>query len=105
MQQRLVVPCQTDHGFIDGRIAVGIEFHGLTHDVGRLGTLARQQSHFVHGIQQFPVGGLEAVDLRNRSRHNDRHGVGHVVQLQGLGDGLLRGTANESNDAVCIDVF
>ena len=37
VQQCLVTPGQTDHGFIDGGVAVGIQLHGLTHDVGGLG--------------------------------------------------------------------
>ena len=35
------------------------------------------------------MGGLEAVDLRDGAGDNDRHGIGHVVELQGVGDVLL----------------
>ena len=65
VQQRLVALGQTHHRLVDGLIAVGVETHGLTHDVGALGAAAGQQPHFIHGVQQLPVGGLEAVDLRN----------------------------------------
>ena len=105
MQQRLIAPGQTDHGLIDGGVAVGVELHGLTDNVGGLGAAAGLQTHLVHGVQELPVGGLEAVDLRNGSGDNDRHGVGHVVQLQGLGNGLLRGGADETHHAVGVYFF
>ena len=105
MQQGLIVSCKTDHGLINGRITVGIQLHGLAHNVGRLGALAGKQTHFVHGIEQFPVRGLEAVNLRNGSGHNNGHGIGHVVKLQRLGDGLFGSAAHETNDTVRIDIL
>ena len=79
-------------------IAVGVETHGLTHDVGALGAAAGQQPHFIHGVQQLPVGGLEAVDLRNGAGHDDAHGVGHVVLVQRPRDGLRHHRAPQTHD-------
>ena len=89
VQQRLVALGKTHHGLIDRLIAVGVQTHGLPHDVGGLGAAAGEQPHFIHGIQQLPVGGLEAVDLRNGPGDDDAHGVGHIVEFQRVGDGLL----------------
>ena len=90
MEQRAIAPGQADHGIIDGHISVGVELHGGPHHVGRLGPRLGQQPHVVHGVQQLPVGGLEAVDLRDGPGDDDRHGVGHVVQFQRLSNGLLQ---------------
>ena len=68
---------------------MGIQPHGLAHDVGRLGPALGEKAHVVHGVKQLPVGGLEAVYLRNGPGQDHAHGVGHEVDLQGLGDGLL----------------
>ena len=54
-QQSFISLGQTDHGIVDGLIAMRIEFHGLSHYIGRFGTVTAQQAHFIHGIQQFPV--------------------------------------------------
>ena len=89
MEQRFIAPGQTDHGLIDGRVAVGIQPHGLAHDIGRLGAPAVQKPHFIHGIEELSMGGLEAVDFRDGPGDNDRHGIGHVVQFQGVTDGLF----------------
>ena len=88
-QQGAVAPGQAHHGVVDGGVAVGVQAHGLTHDVGGLGPGAGHQAHLVHGVQELAVGGLEAVDLRDGPGDDDAHGVGHVVGLQGVGDGLL----------------
>ena len=89
MQQRLIASGQTDHGLINGRVAVGIQPHGLTHDIGRFGASAVQKPHFIHGIEELSVRGLEAVDFGDGTGDNHRHGIGHVVQLQGVTDGLF----------------
>ena len=69
---------------------MGIELHGLTHDVGGFCPRSGQQTHFIHGIKELSVGGLEAVNLRYGPGNDDRHGVGHVVCFQCLGYGLLQ---------------
>ena len=89
MQQRTVASGQTHHGLVNGGVAMGIQLHGLPHNVGRLCARAREQSHFVHGVQQLPVRGLKSVDLRNGAGDDHAHGVGHIVQLQRVADGLL----------------
>ena len=53
--------------------------------LARLGAAPRQQAHFIHGVQELAVGGLEAVDLRNGAGDDDAHGVGHIVLVQRLG--------------------
>ena len=100
-QQGPVAPGQADHGVVnsgDGLVAVGVQAHGLAHDVGGLGAVARKQAHLVHGVQELAVGGLEAVDLRDGPGDDDRHGVGHVVSLQGVGDGLFHHRRVEAHD-------
>ena len=66
-----------------------IEPHGLPHNVGAFGTRAGQQPHFVHGVEQLAVRGLQTVDLGNRARDNHTHHIGHIVFLNGFGDGLI----------------
>ena len=87
-QQRAVPRAQAHHRVVNGGVAVGIETHGLAHDVGGLGPRPGQKAHFVHGVEQLPVGGLEPVDLRDGPGDDDAHGVGHIVDFQRVGDGL-----------------
>ena len=61
--------------------------HGAAHNVGAFGAQAAQQLHGVHGVQKLAVGRLEAVDIRQRARHDHRHGIGHIVGFQRVGDG------------------
>ena len=77
------------HGVVDGRIPMGVQLHGGAHDIGALGPSPAQQVHLIHGIEQLAVAGLETIDLRNCPGNDDAHGVGHVVILQGITDGLL----------------
>ena len=55
MQQRLIAPCQTYHGLIDRTVAVRVQTHGLPDNICRLGQIACEESHLVHGIQQLSV--------------------------------------------------
>ena len=89
MQQRLVAAGEADHGLIDGSVAVRVQLHRLADDVGGFCAGLGQKSHLIHGIEQLAVRRLEAVDLRDGARDDDRHGVGHVVRLQRLADRLL----------------
>ena len=98
MEQRTIAPAETHHGFINGGIAMGVETHSLHNNVCGLGSAARQQPHFIHGIEQLPVRGLKAVDLRNRTRHDYAHGIRHEVDFQRLGDGLLYNLRMQSHD-------
>ena len=88
-QQGFIIPCQTHHGFIDSTVTVRVQFHGLTNYIGRLCSVALQKAHLIHGIQQLSVGRLEAINFRDRTGNDDTHGIGHVVQLQCIGDALL----------------
>ncbi len=97
-QQGAVAPGEADHGVINGGVPVGVQLHGLAHDVGRLGAGLCEEAHLVHGVEQFAVGGLEAVDLRDGPGDDDAHSVGHVVGLQGIGDGLLHHGGPEAQD-------
>ena len=97
-QQGPVALGKTHHGIVNGGVAVGVQAHGLAHDVGRLGPPAGQQPHFVHGVEQLAVRGLEAVDLRNGPGDDDAHGIGHVIGLQGVGDGLFHHRRMEAHD-------
>ena len=89
VQQRLVAARQTHHRLIDGGVAVRVQLHRLADDVGGFGAGLCEKPHFVHGVQKLAVRRLEAVDLRDGTRDDDRHGVGHVVGLQRLTDRLL----------------
>ena len=90
MEQSPIPPGETDHGLVNGTVPVGVELHGGPHHVGRLGAAPGEQLHLVHGVQQLPVGGLKPVNLRNGPGDDDAHGVGHIVDFQGVGDGLLQ---------------
>ena len=89
VQQRLVAARQTHHRLIDGGVAVRVQLHRLADDVGGFGAGLCEKPHFVHGVQKLAVRRLEAVNLRNGTRDDDRHGVGHIVGLQRLTDRLL----------------
>ena len=97
-QQGPVSLGKTHHGVVDGGVAVGVQAHGLAHDVGGFRPGARQQPHLVHGVQELAVRGLEPVDLRDGPGDDDAHGVGHVVGLQRIGDGLLHHRRVEADD-------
>ena len=89
MQQGLVAAGKAHHGVVDGGVAVGVQLHGLAHDIGAFGAGGAQQAHFIHGVKQLAVGGLKAVNLRDGPGHDDAHGVGHKVLAQGVADVLL----------------
>ena len=78
------VLCQTDHGVVNGCVAVGVvrAQHG-THGVGRLAVgMAGVVAALMHGIQNTAVNGLQAVaHIGQGAGHDDRHGV---VQECGL---------------------
>ena len=97
-QQSAVALGETHHRIVDGGVTVGIQAHGLAHDVGGLRPCSRQQPHFIHGVEQLAVRGLEAVDLRDGAGDDDAHGVGHIVGLQRVGDGLLHHRRPEAHD-------
>ena len=105
VEQGPVTPAEAHHGVVDGRVAVGVELHGLAHHVGALGAGAPQQVHLVHGVKQLAVGGLEPVDLRDGPGDDDAHGVGHVVDLQRLGDGLLQHLGPQAHDVGVVDLL
>ncbi len=89
MALRLVAAAEPDHRLVDRGISVGIEPHGLAYDVGGFGPSAGEQAHFIHGIEQFSVGGFEAVNFRNGPGQNHTHGIGHEIDFQCLGNGLF----------------
>ena len=97
MQQRLISAGKAHHRVVDGGVAVRVELHRLADDVGALCTRGTEKPHFVHCEEQLAVGGLEAVDLRDGSREDDAHGVGHVVLLKRLHDRLLHHLAGALN--------
>ena len=104
-QQRLVAGGKTNHRLVDGGVAVRVQLHGLAHDVRALLALALEQAHLVHGVEQLAVRGLEAVDLGERARDVGAHGVGHVVGLERLGNGLLRDLGVQSDDVLVADLL
>ena len=64
MEQGAIAAAESHHSVVDGGVAVGVELHGGAHYVGTLGAFASQELHLVHGVQQLPMTGLEAVDFR-----------------------------------------
>ena len=98
MEQGSIALGEADHGVVDGAVAMGVEAHGLAHDVGGLGPGSGKEAHFIHGVEQLPVGGLEAVDLRNGPGEDDGHGVGHEIGFQGIGDRLLQHLGPQAED-------
>ena len=91
---------QPDHGVVYRPVAMGIQLHGTADDIGGLGAGTREQSHLIHCIQQLAVSGFEAVDLRDRPGYDHAHGIGHVVDLKGLGDGLFRNFGPKTHDVI-----
>ena len=81
-QQRLIAPRQAHHCFINRAVAMRVEFHGRAHNICRFCAVAAQQAHIVHRIKQLAVGGLKAVNLRDRARNNYAHCIGHIVFAQ-----------------------
>ena len=89
-EQTLVGAAHAHHRVIDGCIAVGVQVHRAADDVGALGTVALQQAHAVHRVEQLAVGRLEAVDLRQRAGNDNTHRIGHIVGFQRVGDGRFQ---------------
>ena len=79
MQQRRVPACQPDHRFVYRRVPVGVQFHRFADDICGLRCLSSEKSFFIHGIKQFSVRRLEAVDLGDRPADDDADGVGKIV--------------------------
>ena len=104
-KKRLVAGGQTHHRLVDRGVAVRVELHGLAHDVGALLALALQQTHLVHGVEQLAVRGLKAVDLGERTRDVDAHGVGHVVDLERLRDRLVGDLGVQADDVLGVDLL
>ena len=104
-KQRFVARRQAHHRLVDRGIAVRVELHGLAHDVGALLALALEQTHLVHGVEQLAVRGLKAVDLGERTRDVDAHGVGHVVDLERLRDRLVGDLGVQADDVLGVDLL
>ena len=75
------------HGLVDGRIAVRVVFPQHFPDdaggffEGRVGT----DAHVLHGIQDAPVNGFQAIPgIRQGARHDDGHGIVKVRRAHGL---------------------
>ena len=77
-----------------------IQLHRCADDVRGFGSCAVEQSHLVHGEQQLAVRGLEAVNLGNRTRENDAHGVGHEILADGGNNRLLYHLTGAVDNAV-----
>ena len=104
-KQRLVAGGQTHHRLVDRGVAVRVELHGLAHNVGALLALALEQAHLVHGVEQLTVRGLKAVNLGERTRDVDAHGVGHVVDLERLRDRLVGDLGVQADDVLGVDLL
>ena len=105
VEQRVITLGKADHGVINSAIAMGVQTHGLPHDVGGFGAPAGEQSHLVHGVEQLAVAGLEAIDFRNSAGNDGGHGVGHEVGLQCVGDGIFHHLGTQTHDIGIIDFF
>ena len=92
---------EADHGVVDGGVAVGVVVaHGVADDLGALGVLfVGLEAHFLHGVEDAAVHGLEAVaDVWQGAADDDGHAVVQVgpahllfkvdgVEIQGSGAG------------------
>ena len=83
-EQCLVVLGHAHHGLVVPGVAVGVQEHGPRGDVRGLCPVPGRKAHLVHGVQELPVGRLEPVDLRERARYDDAHGVRHEVLFKRL---------------------
>ena len=88
-EQRPIAPGKTYHRVVDGGVAVGVIVHRCADDVRRFRARAGKKAHFVHAVQQLSVARLEAVDLRNGTRDDNAHRIGHIIVFERFGDGLL----------------
>ena len=89
MQQCFISSGKTYHSLINRCISMRIETHSLPYHIGTFCTRTTEQSHFVHGIKEFPVGRLKSVNFRNGSGNNYAHYIGHVVCFNRLRYGLI----------------
>ncbi len=105
MEQGPIAPAEAHHGVVNRGVPVGVELHGGPHHVGGLGAAPAQQLHLVHGVQQLAVGGLEAVDLRDGPGDDGGHGVGHEIDFQRIGDGLLQHLGPQAHDVGVVHLF
>ena len=94
MKQRPIPLRETYHCVIDCRVAMWIQLHRLSNNVGRF----CPRSLLVHRVQDFAVAWFEAVDLRDSAGDDDGHGVGHIICLQRLCNRLLNGFLSETID-------
>ncbi len=79
---------------VDRHVAVGVVLaqHVADHPSALLVGLVRVQAHLLHGEEDAPVHGLQAVaHVGQRARDDDRHGVVEVGGLHLLLDGDLDG--------------
>ena len=104
-QQRAVALGQTHHRFINRGVAMRVQAHGLTDNVGGLRAASGEQIHLVHGIEQLPVARLKSVNLRNGSRDDDAHGVRHIVLLQRFGNRLGNDLRLQSDNVWIVILF
>ena len=88
-EQRPIAPGKTYHRVVDGGVAVGVIVHRRADDVRRFRARAGKKAHFIHAVQQLSVARLEAVDLRNGTRDDNAHRIGHIIVFERFGDGLL----------------
>ena len=78
-----------DQGRIDGHVAVRmVPLHGLADDAGAFaGRAGRSQAQVVHGHQDAPLRGLQAIaHIRQGPADDDAHRVGEITILQLIGD-------------------
>ena len=100
MQKRLIPTRQAHHRVVDRAVAVRIQLHRLPDDVRTFRARGAEQIHFIHGVKQLPVRGLEAVDFRDRARHDDAHRVRHKVLPYRVIDILLDDLARTRDKAL-----
>ena len=105
VEHRAVAARKAHHRLIDRGVAVGIELHRCADDVGGLRAVALQQAHRIHHKQELAVGGLEAVDLRDGTRNDDAHCIGHKVPFQRVADALLGELAAQTDHGIVNRVF
>lgn len=82
MQQRLIASRHAHHCLIDRLIAMWIQFHRLTNDIGGFRAGAGLQAHFIHRVQQFPMRRLKPIYFRDGAGNDDAHRIWHIILLE-----------------------
>ena len=90
-------------GVADGSVAVGVELHGVTHDVGHL--VISAVVHAAHGVQDAALHGFQTVlDMRYGTLQDDIAGIVEEPVLVHSRE-MMHGTGIEAIDRLIVRVL